>query len=122
MFEQSPKEEILHIIKEIEINPSATQRSISERLGISLGKTNYLMRELIRKGIIKARNFSGNPGKLRKIHYILTKEGFEHKIQLMHHFLKVKEDEYNRLRKEWGTLLRKQQISDDKLKLTMNSK
>lgn len=58
MIEQVPKEEILHIIKEIESNPKATQRTISGKLGISLGKTNYLFRELIKKGLIKARNFS----------------------------------------------------------------
>lgn len=104
MLEQPIKEEVLSIIKEIENDSTITQRALSTKLGISLGKINYLLKELIKKEIIKARNFSGNPGKLRKIHYILTKEGFEHKIQLMHHFLKVKEEEYNRIRKEWKEL------------------
>jgi DNA-binding Lrp family transcriptional regulator len=67
MIEQPPKEEILHIIKEIEIDPSATQRALSGRLGISLGKTNYFLKELIKKGVIKVKNFSTRPGKLGKI-------------------------------------------------------
>jgi len=104
MFEQPPKEEILSIIKEIETNPTATQRTISESLGVSLGKTNYLLQELIKKGFIKVRNFSQNPGKLQKIHYILTKKGIEEKTRLMYLFLKKKEVEYNRLKEEWDKI------------------
>lgn len=104
MSEQPPKEEILSIIKEIELNPAATQRELSQRLGISLGKINYMLKELIKKGLIKARNFSNNPGKLGKIQYYLTKEGLEHKMHLMQHFLRKKEAEYNNIRKEWEDL------------------
>lgn len=100
MIEQSPKEEILHIIKEIEVNPSTTQRTLSQKIGISLGKTNYLLKELIKKGFVEAKNFSDNPGKLQKINYMLTPKGFEHKIHLMHHFLKIKESEYNLIKQE----------------------
>jgi len=101
MLKQPPKEEILSIIKEIELDPTSTQRALSEKLGISLGKINYLLKELVKKGLIKVRNFSNNPGKLGKIHYYLTKEGLEHKMHLMYHFLKKKEAEYNNMRKEW---------------------
>ena len=100
MIEQPPKEEILHIIKEIESNPAATQRALSGKLGISLGKTNYLMKELIKKGVIKVKNFSNNPGKIGKINYILTKNGFKHKVELMYHFLEKKEREYLYLKQE----------------------
>jgi len=105
MFEHSPKEENLLIIKEIDSQSSVTQRELSLRLGISLGKTNYLLKELIKKGFIKAKNFSTNPGKLKKIQYYLTKEGLEHKMQLTQHFLKEKENEYNRLKEEWDRLV-----------------
>jgi EPS-associated MarR family transcriptional regulator len=104
MFEQPPKEEILSIIKEIEADPASTQRVLSQKLGISLGKTNYLLKELIKKGLIKARSFSHNPGRLKKIHYILTKEGFEEKLRLTQHFLLKKEAEYNQLKQEWEKL------------------
>jgi EPS-associated MarR family transcriptional regulator len=104
MFEQPPKEEILHIIKEIEIAPEATQRDISDKLGISLGKTNYLLKALIEKGLIKIKRFSTNPGKIQKIHYYLTKEGIETKMRLMQHFLKKKEEEYNLIKQEWEQL------------------
>jgi EPS-associated MarR family transcriptional regulator len=101
MNEQPLKEENLLIIKEIETSPAVTQRDISKKLGISLGKTNYLLKELIKKGLIKAKSFSHNPYKLKKIHYILTKDGFEEKLRLTQHFLLKKEAEYNRLKQEW---------------------
>jgi EPS-associated MarR family transcriptional regulator len=100
MNEHSEKEEILFIIKEIENNPAITQRTLSQKIGISLGKTNYLLKELIKKGFIEASNFSNNPGKLKKINYILTPKGFEHKIELMQHYLKIKEAEYNLIKQD----------------------
>ena len=104
MFEQKPKLEVLSIIKEIESDSAATQRLLSQKLGISLGKTNYLLKELIKKGFIEVQNFSNNPGKLKKITYILTRKGFEHKIQLIGYFLKIKETEYNHMKQEWEKL------------------
>lgn len=100
MTEQLLKEENLRIFKEIERNPSATQRAISLKLGISLGKTNYLFKELIKKGLIKAKSFSGNASKLKTINYILTKEGLKTKIDLLNHFLTIKEREYYQLKQE----------------------
>ena len=104
MVEQPIKEENLFIIKELESNPTATQRILSDKLGISLGKTNYLLKALIKKGFIKAQNFSNNPGKMQKIHYYLTKHGIEEKIRLMRLFLEKKEAEYSRLKQEWDAL------------------
>lgn len=100
MIEQA-REEALSVIKEIEANPSITQRAVSKKLGISLGKTNYLLRELIAKGMIKGESFSANPGKLKKISYALTPKGFEEKMRLTYHFLRKKEMEYRLLKEEW---------------------
>jgi len=97
---QSQKEETLFILKELEAKPNITQRDLSSRLNISLGKTNYLLRELILKGFIKVKNFTENPGKLRKIHYLLTEKGLEEKFRLLQHFLQIKEVEYNKLKQE----------------------
>ena len=102
MNEQALKEENLRIINEIGTNPTITQRTISQKLGISLGKTNYLLKELAKKGLIEVKNFTGNPDKIKKIHYLLTKEGIEHKIELTQHFLKQKEEEYNFIKQEWA--------------------
>src|SRR3989338_2222673 len=104
MFERTQKEELLHIIRHLESDPTMSQRILSGRLNVSLGKTNYLLKELIKKGFIKAQDFSHNTGKLRKINYLLTKEGVEEKLRLTHYFLKTKEQEYNIMKKEWEEL------------------
>ena len=98
------KEEILNLIKEVEVSPETTQRHLAVKLGISLGKTNYLLRELIKVGAIKAKNFSHNPSKINKIKYILTKKGFEQKLSLIYHYLKIKEVEYFQLKEEWDRI------------------
>jgi len=100
MTEQLQKEETLFIFKELEANPNTTQRDLSTRLNISLGKTNYLLRELILRGFIKAKSFTSNPGKLRKIQYLLTEKGLQEKLRLVKHFLQIKELEYNQLKQE----------------------
>jgi len=97
---EAPREDSLFIIREIETDPRATQRTISKSLGISLGKTNYLLKELIKRGLIKAKSFTDNPGKLKKINYLLTEKGFDEKLRLLEHFLKRKETEYNILKNE----------------------
>lgn len=107
MFEHSPKEEIFHLIKAIEADPAATQRSISGKLGISLGKTNYLLKALVKKGLVKAMYFSRHSGKMQKIQYLLTPKGFETKTQMMYHFLKKKEAEYHLMKQEWEQLAAK---------------
>jgi EPS-associated MarR family transcriptional regulator len=100
MIEQS-HEEVLYVIKEIETNPTTTQRAVSKKLGISLGKTNYLLKELIKKGLIKGKSFSTHGDRLKKLSYLLTPKGLEEKMRLTHHFLKTKELEYNLLKDEW---------------------
>lgn len=105
MIEHIEQEEILSIIKEIEQDPSTTQRTVSQKLGISLGKTNYLLRELIKKGLVKAQSFTAKPDKLKKLNYILTKKGFEEKVRLTRHFLRKKESEYLFLKNELKNIL-----------------
>ena len=52
-----PEEEYkaLDILKE---NPHSTQREVASKLGFSLGKTHYVLRALIDKGLIKVTNFT----------------------------------------------------------------
>ena len=98
------KEEDLLILKELTANPQLTQRDLSRRLGVSLGKVNYLLKELTLKGMVEIKNFTTGDHKLDKICYLLTPEGLKHKAELTFHFLKLKEEEYEKLRKEWEAL------------------
>lgn len=92
-------ENILHIIKELEQNPSLTQRELSQKLKVSLGKINYLLNALIDKGIIEVKNFKNSKNKLGYM-YMLTPEGIRIKLQLIQQFLEWKTGEYERLKEE----------------------
>lgn len=100
MFEQYPKEEILFIIQELESAPLTTQRSISSKLAISLGKVNYILKKLIKEGFIETKNNSNGNSKPRQLAYVLTEKGIEEKMRLMHYFLKKKEEDYKRIKFE----------------------
>jgi EPS-associated MarR family transcriptional regulator len=105
MPEQKLKEENLYnIIREIEHFPYITQRALSTKLGISLGKTNYLLKELIRKGLVEAKSFSEPDGENRKAKYVITDKGLSEKIHMTRLFLERKKAEYETFRKEYRNL------------------
>jgi DNA-binding Lrp family transcriptional regulator len=52
---------VLHALQQ---QPDMSQRQLAELLGVSLGKTNYLLRALVEKGLLKARNFRNSQNKL----------------------------------------------------------
>ena len=71
----------LNILRHLESEQKVSQRDLSNSLGISLGKVNFIIRALINKGIIKAKNFKNNKNK-RAYAYYLTREGMEEKSRL----------------------------------------
>jgi EPS-associated MarR family transcriptional regulator len=87
------------VIREIEINPSHTQRSLAEKLDISLGKVNYVLAGLIEKGIIKAKKLKNNPENIRW-QYILTPAGVQEKIKITQQYLQKRIVEFEDLQKE----------------------
>lgn len=100
----SEREETLVLLSQLQDYPHITQRDLSSKLNVSLGKTNYLLQHLIKKGMVKARNFSHNPDKLKKVKYILTQKGFNEKVRLTYYFLKRKEVEYMKIKEAWDKL------------------
>jgi EPS-associated MarR family transcriptional regulator len=91
------------VLKVLNDNPTMTQRQLSKELGLSLGKTNYVLHALMDKGFMKLSNFKRSDNKIGYL-YLLTPEGIEEKSILAQHFLKRKSIEYNRLKKEIETL------------------
>ena len=87
------------ILKILKDNPKMTQRQLSKELGLSLGKTNYVIRALVDKGWVKLSNFKRSDNKLGYI-YLLTPEGITEKSILAQNFLIRKSEEYNRLKEE----------------------
>ena len=93
------KEENLKILRSLHNNPNFSQRDHAELLGVSLGKINYLLKALSKKGMVKANNFSKSKNKLNYI-YILTPRGIKQKLNLTLKFMKIKIKEYDELKKE----------------------
>jgi len=89
-------EEALSVLREIDADPEMTQRTLSLRLGLSLGKINFLVKALIEKGLIKAENFKNSKNKSAYL-YSLTPHGLEEKTKATYRFLKRKIEEYEKL-------------------------
>ena len=104
LTDSSNSEEALFILRELSSDPHLTQRRLAQKIDISLGKTNYLIRELAKKGLVKIKRFSHNDHKLKRISYILTPQGLKEKTELTLHFLKRKRQEYEELKREYKDL------------------
>lgn len=87
------------ILKELQQAPDISQRELAMRLEISLGKTNFCVKALIEKGLIKADNFKNSTNKIGYL-YLLTPKGIEEKASLTKRFLQRKLTEYESLEKE----------------------
>lgn len=93
------KERHLNVLRTINKYSNINQRSMAKRLGFSLGKLNFCLKELNKKKLIKMYNFSKNKNKLSYI-YLLTPKGILKKTDLTYMFLKKKLREYEELQKE----------------------
>ena len=91
------EEEIRYrLLKILSKAPNLTQREMAKKMGISLGKVNYCLSELAKKGFIKINRFKYSRNKIRYI-YILTPRGLEEKSGLTISFLKRKILEYEEI-------------------------
>ncbi len=93
------EETSFQLLKVLEENPSLSQRELSSRLGVSLGKVNFCLKALVQKGHLKVNNFRNSQNKMAYA-YLLTPYGVEEKTRLTMAFLKRKLQEYDRLREE----------------------
>ena len=87
------------VLKWLEKNPNITQRQLARELGVSLGKTHYLINSLIQVGWVKLENFRRSDNKLGYI-YLLTPTGINEKAKITKTFLARKENEYQQLKYE----------------------
>ena len=97
----TPKEQVhFQILRAIEQNSEITQRDIARQLGISNGKTNYLIAALVEKGLLKMAHFGRTGDKLAKVAYLLTPKGVKNRALLTRDYLARKEAEYEALKAE----------------------
>jgi len=93
------------LLRMLSSDPDLTQREMARSMGISLGKVNYCLSELVKKGFVKVNRFKGSRNKAGYF-YILTPHGIEEKARLTMSFLKKKTAEYEQIRLQIRDLAR----------------
>ena len=88
-----------NVLRKISKKPNANQRELASEMNISLGKINYVIKELKKKGLIKINNFKNNPDKSGYL-YFLTPKGVAEKTRITVKFMQRKMEEYEELKKE----------------------
>ena len=86
-------------LKILEQQPDLTQRQLAEELGVSLGKTHYLVKSLIDVGWVKLDNFQRSDNKWGYA-YLLTPKGIVEKAAITARFLVRKQCEHIQLQEE----------------------
>ena len=87
---------VLDALNEYQIT---TQRQLSEKAGISLGHVNYVIKVLLKKGLIKIDSFYQSSNKKNYI-YLLTPKGLETKSRLAARFVVSKLKEYSQFKRK----------------------
>ena len=88
-----------NVLRKIKNRPEITQREMAKDLDFSLGKLNYCLKALKKKGLVKINNFKRNPNKVNYI-YVLTPKGISEKTKLTISFMKRTMNEYDELKRE----------------------
>jgi len=102
-------ENTLQALRVLERNPEMSQRELSKELGVSLGKTHYILSSLIEVGLVKAANFRRSDNKLRYA-YLLTPQGIAEKAAVTARFLARKRREYIEIEQQIADLTREVEL------------
>lgn len=90
---ENPSYREFQLLSEVDHEPDVTQRQLSSRMGMALGLTNVLLRNLIQNGYVKVSQASWK----RRL-YTLTPDGFGHRLRLMVNYVHQVLDHYQRVR------------------------
>jgi EPS-associated MarR family transcriptional regulator len=102
-----------YLLKILTQESTLTQRDMAKKMGISLGKVNYYLSELAKKGLIKIIHLKN--GKKRGLYaYIITQKGMGERARLTVNFLKRKISEYEEIKKQINELT--QEVEKEQLK------
>ena len=86
-------------LRELEKDSTLSQRDLSKKVGLSVGRVNYIINALLKKGFIKAHRFKNSKNKIGYM-YILTPKGINERIAQTQAFLQRKTVEYEQLKNE----------------------
>ena len=96
----NPKQDHFEVLRRLQKKPKASQRELAEDLGFSLGKLNYCIKALQRKGYVKLKNFKKKDNKIKYLQYVITPRGIAERTKLTISFIKRKMKEYDELKAE----------------------
>jgi EPS-associated MarR family transcriptional regulator len=99
-YEQEIHYRLLNLLTD---EPQLRQLDIARKMGISVGKVNYYLSELAKKGLIKIKRFKSAKNKL-PYSYMLTPGGMEEKGRITVRFLKRKLSEYEEIKHQIAVL------------------
>jgi len=105
MNNQHEQEIRLRLLKILSQEPILSQRDMADRIGVSLGKINYCLSELAKRGLIKIIRFKSAKNKIPYT-YVLTPHGLQEKARLTLRFLKHKLTEYEEIKRQIRQLAR----------------
>jgi EPS-associated MarR family transcriptional regulator len=100
------------LLRTLEEHPDYSQRELAEAIGLSVGRTNFVIHALMEKGLIKIGKFLESDRKLTKTAYILTPDGLRHRLDLTRFYIERKKAEYLALKAELEALEKEERISD----------
>ena len=101
-FEQEIHYHLLNLLAD---EPQLRQRDMASKMGVSVGKVNYCLSELAKKGLIKVKRFKSARTKIPYT-YKLTPRGLEEKGRMTVSFLKRKLREYEEIKDQIEILTR----------------
>ena len=96
----SNNQDFFNILRKMKNEPVSSQRKLANDLGFSLGKLNYCLKGLQKKGFIKLSNFKKKENKIKYLQYVITPKGIAERTKLTINFMKRKMREYDELKKE----------------------
>ena len=88
------------VLRKIQETPESSQRELAAKLGFSLGKLNYCLKALQKKGLVKLQNFQKKTNKISYLQYVITPKGISERTKLTVNFMKKKMKEYDELKRE----------------------
>ena len=88
------------VLRKIDKGTKTSQRKMADDLGFSLGKLNYCLKALQKKGLVKIKNFQNKEDKISYFQYVITPKGISERTKLTINFMKRKMMEYDELKKE----------------------
>jgi EPS-associated MarR family transcriptional regulator len=107
-FEQEIRYQLLQILSR---ESALSQRDMAERIGISLGKVNFCISELAKRGFIEIIRFKSAKNKMPYT-YMLTPRGIQEKAILTVRFLKQKIVEYEEIKHQIKQLASELDLED----------